>query len=90
MVLVNSNSRTRKGLRKFSAIWARAFENFANHVLGRKILNIGFNVYQNINLPGAPTCLGLVLVISQTKRVLNHTVASMEAHEYNFTLSMQS
>jgi hypothetical protein len=90
MVLVNSNSRTRKGLRKFSAIWARALENVASRVLGRKFFNIGFNVYQNINLSGAPTCLGPALVLSQKKRVLSHTVVSKKAHEYNFTLSMQS
>jgi hypothetical protein len=90
LVLVNSNFRMRKGLRKFSAIWARALENFASHILGRKILSIGFNVYQNIDLSGAPTCLGPALVISQNKRVLNHTVVSMKAHEYNFTLSVYS
>jgi len=74
MVLVNSGFRMRKNfsgnyLESGNAPW----EMFASPVLGPKILkNVGLRWRQLISLPGAPACLGSILVsvwISRTAQI---------------------
>jgi len=61
MMLINSGFHTRNNLSENIPQFGHApSELFASPVLGRKSLkNVGLKGRRIINLPGAPTCLGL-------------------------------
>ena len=64
-MLINSGFHTRNNLSENIPQFGHApSELFASPLLGRKSLkNIGLKGRRIINLPGAPTCLGLALFV---------------------------
>ena len=64
-MLINSGFHTRNNLPENIPQFGHApSELFASPLLGRKSLkNIGLKGRRIINLPGAPTCLGLALFV---------------------------
>ena len=64
--------RAKVFLRKLTAFAARTLKNFASPVIGRKNLkNVGFKGSQIIGLPGARTCLGSALPLSEQCVILS-------------------